>query len=66
MPDDTITLNPASMERNSFQNSFKYRVFESSEFLEHVPAAKLMVQKESNQCTGKGAGNENTYMDSLM
>jgi hypothetical protein len=45
MPDDTITLNPASMERNSFQNSFQYPVFGISEHLDHVPVAKLMAQK---------------------
>jgi hypothetical protein len=44
MPDDTITLNPASMVRNSFQNLIQYPVFEFSEYLDHVPDAKLMVQ----------------------
>jgi hypothetical protein len=45
MPDDTITPNPATMARNSFQNSFQYPVFEFSEYLDHVPVAKLMAQK---------------------
>jgi hypothetical protein len=57
MPDETITLNPASMERNSFQNTFQYSVFEISEHLDHVPAAKLMVQKgKAISVLAKGLG----------
>ena len=40
IPDDTITLNPASMERNSFQHFF-FNTLSSNFQDNHVPDAKL-------------------------
>jgi hypothetical protein len=46
IPDDTMTLNPASIARNSFLNPlFQYPAFKLPGYRIHVPDAKLIVQE---------------------